>query len=207
MVGGRFGRCRVRASKDACRSILLAASFQAAARPAKVAKTLILEHIVDMKQFAILLFLAFAIPVFGQDPKPVTTEKPAASNWSKLGTPIEGVKGFELFSKGIRSVRAGEYQLWVKIVPANAPAFIKRYSLPRPTAYVQQFATVDCNQNLLLLERTAAYDSANKVLEGNTSALTPSSKKDTVKPGSVGEALYKFVCSDPSPVKATEGQQ
>lgn len=155
-----------------------------------------------MKKLIPLLVILFAAPVFGQDVKPA--ENPVTANWSKLGPAVEGPRGFTLHGKGIRLNRERQYELWVKIVPANTPAFIKRYDLPKATQYVLQYATVDCEKKVLLLEKTAAYDSADKVLEGKTSALTPSSKKDPVRPGSVGESIFNFVCLDPTSLPLTE---
>lgn len=156
-----------------------------------------------------LVFLAFilATPVFGQDVKPTNNGgEVATGNWSRIGSPVEGNRGFTLYGRGVRINNAGAYELWVKIVPANPSAFIKRYSLPKNTEYAQQYATIDCAKKLLLLEKTAAYDSGNKVIDGNTSSLTPSSKKDLVKPGSIGDVLFRSVCEDPSTLQKTQIQ-
>lgn len=163
-----------------------------------VAKMNFLAHIVAMKYRLVFLVLAFAISAFGQDTKPTPVEGDMTANWSKMGKPVEGSRGFTLQGKGIRINQAGAYELWVKIIPANSTAFIKRYSLPKTTEYVLQHATVDCGKKLLFLEKTAAYDSSNKVIEGNVSALTPSSQKSLVRPGSIGETLFRAVCDDPS---------
>lgn len=145
------------------------------------------------------LVLLFAVPVFCQGEKTTVPGDPELTeNWSRIGNPIEGPRGFTLEGRGIRMNASGAYELWVKILPANTAVFTKRYALPKSTEYVLQFATVDCSKNLLLLEKTSAYNSGNKVLEGNMSVITPSSKRDVVRPGSIGEALFRFVCEDPS---------
>lgn len=143
------------------------------------------------------LLLAFAAMTYGQDSQPVDKD-PMAANWSRIGNPVDGPRGFTLHGRGIRINQSGAYELWVKIVPANSAVFIKRYSLPKTTDYVLQHATVDCAKKLLFLEKTSAFDSANKQLEGNVSALTPSSQKTAVRPGSIGETLFRSVCEDPS---------
>jgi hypothetical protein len=173
-----------------------------------VAKNADLEHIVAMKYIVILVAAIAAAPVFGQDPtaapaKPPITE---AKSWSKLGQPIEGTKGFTLYGRDIRLNREGEYQLLVKITPVSTTAFARAYSLPTATNFVLQYATVDCNKKLLLLEKTGAYDTNGKVLEARGETLTPSSRKDTVKPGSVGEALYRFVCVETTSLPLTENR-
>ena len=163
---------------------------------------------VAMKYIVVLLAAIAAAPLFGQD----TTHAPAkppiteAKSWSKLGQPIEGAKGFTLHGRDIRLNREGEYQLWVKITPTNTTAFARMYSLPAATNFVLQYATVDCNKRLLLLEKTGAYDADGKVLEAKSETLTPASKKDTVKPGSVGEALYRFVCVETTSLPLTENR-
>lgn len=151
-----------------------------------------------MRKVVLLLVFLSAVSAFGQDSQPVDKDSPLNANWSRIGNPVEGPRGFTLQGRGIRINQAGAYELWVKIIPANAAAFIKRYSLPKTTDYVMQHATVDCTKKVLLLEKTAAYDSANKVVEGNTSALTPSSQKSLVRPGSIGDTLFRSVCEDPS---------
>ena len=156
------------------------------------------EDIVAMKCIHLVLFaVAFAAPVLGQDTKPAV-ENPMTANWSKLGPAVEGSRGFTLSGRGIRLNASGQYELWVKIVPTDAAAFVRRYGLPRGTDYVLQYATVDCGKKLLLVEKTAAYDAAHGALAGRTSGITPSTRQGAVKPGSIGETLYKYVCEDPS---------
>ena len=173
-----------------------------------VAKNADLEHIVAMKYIVILLAAIAASSVFGQDSAAAPAKPPVTDvkSWSKLGQAIEGAKGFTLHGRDIRLNREGEYQLWVKISPSNTTSFAKYYSLPAATNFVLQYATVDCNKRLLLLEKTGAYDSSGKVLEAKSETLTPSSRKDTVKPGSVGEALYRFVCVETTSLPLTENR-
>lgn len=162
-----------------------------------VAKTAELDDIEEMIYRIVLLAIAFAIPAAAQDIKP-TEPTTSAGNWSKIGTPIDGSRGFTLYGRGIRLNTEGAYELWVKIVPANTAAFVKRYSLPKNTSYAMQFATINCSKKLLLLEKTTALDTADKSIEGNMSALTPASKRDSVRPGSIGDVLFRSVCDDPS---------
>ena len=150
-----------------------------------------------MRYACILIALAFAVPIFGQT---AAEEDSQTANWSKMGPTIEGTRGFTLHSRGIKMNSAGSYELWVKIVPVNQSAFARRYDLPKGTKHVIQYATVDCDKRLILLERTTAYDSTNKVLSGRVTGLTPSSRKEAVRPGSIGDAVYKFVCVESTSV-------
>ncbi len=115
-----------------------------------------------------------------------------------MGPTVEGPRGFTLFSRGIRLNQKTQHELWVKIVPTTASAFVRRYDLPKNTSYVMQYATVDCAKNVLLLEKTTMYDAADQLLTGNTATITPSSKRSSVKPGSIGETLFRFVCTEPA---------
>jgi hypothetical protein len=159
-----------------------------------------------MKHLFALVIVLFAAPVFGQAVK-TADAKPASfitQNWSKLGPATEGPKGFTLHGRDIRLNSSGQYELWVKIMPANASAFNKRYDLPKNTAFVLQYATVNCEKKLLLFEKTSLYDSANTIVEGRITGLTPSSRKDSVRPGSIGESVYKNVCVDPTTLPKSE---
>lgn len=156
-----------------------------------------------MKYATVLLALAFGIPVLGQTS---VEENPQTANWTKMGPTIEGSRGFTLHSRGIKMNSSGSYELWVKIVPVNQSAFARRYDLPKGTEHIIQYATVDCDKRLVLLERTTAYDSSNKILSGRVSGLTPSSKKEAVKPGSIGEAVYRFVCVESTSIPLPKKQ-
>ena len=158
-----------------------------------------------MKVLLLAVVLMAAGPVWGQDLKTAAGADPGAANWSQLGPSIEGTKGYTLFGRGIRLDRSGQYELWVKIVPENTSNFVKRYSLPRTTVYVMQHATVDCEKRLLLLEKTSAFDSGDREVQGSISSLTPGSKRGAVRPGSIGESIYRYVCVDATslPMKRT----
>lgn len=161
-----------------------------------------------MKYIVILLAAVAATPLLGQAPAtpPAKQPSPEAGNWSKLGQPIEGAKGFTLHGRDIRLNGEGQYQMLVKITPASSATFARRYSLPAATNYVLQSATVDCTKRVLLLEKTGAYDADGKLLDAKGETLTPSSRKDTVKPGSVGEALYRFVCVETTSLPLIENR-
>ncbi len=154
-----------------------------------------LEHIVAMRSLLPLIFILFAATGLSQDLK---SENPLKAHWSKLRHDVEGPKGFTLFGRGMRINPHGQYELWVKVTPKNATAFVKHYALPARTAYVLQYATVDCSKRLLLLEKTAAFDSANSPVSGRLAGIVPGSVKDAVKPGSIGDAIFRSVCEDPS---------
>ena len=76
--------------------------------------------------------------------------------------------------------------------------------LPKNTAYVLQYATVDCAKKLLLFEKTALYSAENTMVNGRVTGLTPASQKGSVKPGSIGESVYKYVCVDPTTLPKSE---
>jgi hypothetical protein len=124
-----------------------------------------------------------------------------------MGPTIEGSRGFTLHGRGIKMNSSGNYELWVKIVPVNQSAFVRRYDLPRSTVHVIQYATVDCAKRLILLDQTTAYDSANKTLGGRVTGLTPSSKKEAVRPGSIGEAVFRFVCVESTSLPLTKSKE
>lgn len=156
-----------------------------------------------MKYVLLLLSIAFAGPVLGQDVKPAAGDNPQTANWSRLGPTVEGARGFTLSGRGIRLNRGGQYEMWVKIEPTDAAVFVKQYYLPQGTSYVLQYATLDCGRKLLSLDKTAAYGPEHKRLEGRVSGITPSSKRSTVRPGSIGEAIFKYVCEEPTALPMT----
>ncbi len=159
-----------------------------------------------MRNLLPLLIVLFAAPVFGQEIKPsdgraanFTTE-----NWSKLGPATEGPRGFTLHGRDIRMNSMGQYELWVKVIPANTAAFNRRYDLPKTTAFVLQYTTVDCTKKLLSFEKTSLYNASNAVVEGRATGLVSISQKNSVKPGSIGESVYKNVCVDPTTLLKSE---
>ncbi|MGD9589735.1 MAG: hypothetical protein AB7Q37_17145 [Pyrinomonadaceae bacterium] len=154
-----------------------------------------------MKTTICCLLLLLAGSTLGQDVKP-TTAAEQAMNWSKLGPTIEGARGFTLHGRGIRINKEGQYELWVKIVPENKADFSKRYGVPRNADHVLQYATVDCEKRSLFFEKTSVFDGSGGPIESKTNLLTPS-KKDAVKPGSIGEALYKYVCIETTALPLT----
>ena len=159
-----------------------------------------------MRNLFALMIVLFAAPAFGQDVKTgdAKAEHFATQNWSKLGPATDGPRGFTLHSRDIRLNSSGQYELWVKIIPAKTETFNKRYDLPKNTAFVLQYATVDCEKRLLLFERTALYDAGSSVVEGRVTALVSAAKRDSVKPGSIGESVFKNVCVDPTTLPKSE---
>lgn len=150
-------------------------------------------------RFFIFAFAAlFFIPAIIHGQQAAAVEKPVKVLWTSLGEPVEGTKGFSLFSRGMRVNPKGQYELWVKIVPEDAKAFIRSYNLPNATAYVVQYATIDCGKKLVGFERSSAFDGEDKTIQGKTSGISLSEKRKAVKPGSIGDEVYKRVCVDPS---------
>lgn len=114
--------------------------------------------------------------------------------WSTLGKPTEGVRGFSLFTRNMQPKTDSLFQLWVKIVPANAAAFNKRYSLPSNSAYAIQYATVDCGKRLVMMERTAAYDLSNTPVSVGSSDLVRNQTRTRVKAGSINDTVFQYIC-------------
>lgn len=148
------------------------------------------------KLLPLLLTALLAGVTLGQDGKSddAKAEFLNPKYWSKLGPTTEGQRGFTLFSRNILPNPEGQYELWIKVVPANVEAFNKQYSLPQDAAYVLQYATVDCEKRLLLLEKTGVYDAKDMRLNAGSNALTPKSAKDRVKPGSIGAIFFEYFC-------------
>ncbi len=159
-----------------------------------------------MKWIIAVLIGVAAVSVSAQDikPAPATSGNPADGNWSKLGPTVEGERGFTIHGKGIRTNTDGRYELWIRIEPVNTAAFARRYNLPREMRHVVQFATIDCAKNVLALDQTSVIGVDNKAIPAKTGSLTPSSKQQNVRPGSIGEAVFRFVCVDTTTMPLTK---
>jgi len=157
-----------------------------------------------MKQVGIFLIaLLFCVSAYGQGgSKTVPTvggnaraEFMDPKYWNRLAEPEKDQPlAFTLYSRNILPNPEGQYELWVKIVPVNVPAFIRKYDLPSNTAFVLQYATIDCSRNVLLLERTGIYDAGNVRIGEGSARLTPKEARDRVKPGSIGAAVFHNFC-------------
>lgn len=157
------------------------------------------------KVFPVLVFLLLGGAIYGQDSNLGGAQAQTVSeNWSKLGPTVEGPRGFSLQGRGIRINGAGQYELWVKIVPVNQESFVRRYGLSREVRYVHQYAIVDCEKKYLSLERTTAFDASDRALKARTDSLTPGSKRNKVQAGSIGESIFKYVCEDPTSLPMTK---
>ncbi|HEX6279421.1 MAG TPA: hypothetical protein VFZ49_05335 [Pyrinomonadaceae bacterium] len=148
------------------------------------------------------LFLALlAAPCLAQDKvdaspihSPSSVEFLAKKYWSDLGKPTEGPRGYVLFTRNMQPKSDTLFEFWVKIVPTNATAFNKRYSLPRESAFVVQKATVDCAKRLVFLEDTSAFDSGNKAVDAKGSDLIKGENRSRVVPGSVSATIFDYIC-------------
>lgn len=147
------------------------------------------------KLLPLLLTALLAAAALGQDMKSddAKAEFLNSKYWSKLSA-TDGPTGFTLFSRNILPNPDGYYEFWIKVVPATPEAFRKQYGLSADAAYVLQYATVDCEKRLLLLERTGVYDAKDMRLNSGAAALTPKSAKDRVKPGSIGAVTFESFC-------------
>ena len=151
----------------------------------------------------IALIFVCASASFGQavsvSPSTVSSEAARAEfinakYWSKIGEYKDETKGFTLFSRNLFPNPEGQIEFWVKIVPKDAANFNKRYDLANNSAFVIQYATVDCTKRFLSLERTGIYDSSNVRLGNGSSELTPKSSRDRVRQGSIGAEIFASVC-------------
>lgn len=164
----------------------------------RLAKGLVLQIITDMRKVLPLLLLILAAPAFAQSTSselaPMSAEFLDQKLWSALGKPTDGVRGFSLFTRNMQPKSDTNFEFWVKIVPTNAEAFNKRYSLPKDSAFVVQRATVDCGRRTVYLDRTGAYDRGYNSLDPRSSDLIKGEIRSRVRAGSVSETLFYYLC-------------
>lgn len=151
-----------------------------------------------MRKLILLSALAiFTAPVFGQSAKvsdTATAEFLDPKFWSSLGKPTEGSRGFSLFTRNMQPKSDSLFEVWIKIMPNNAAAFNRRYGLPRESAYVLQFATVDCERRTVMMEKTAAFDGMNGSVDARASDLVKGESRSRVRSGSVSESVFEYLC-------------
>jgi len=152
-----------------------------------------------MRKLLPILLLALSASVFGQEiksnePAPTSGEFLAEKFWTGLGKPTEGTRGYALFTRNMQPKSDTNFEFWVKIVPTNATAFNKRYSLPRESAFVIQRAVVDCSKRTVHLDRTGAYDGSNNSLDPRGSDLIKGEIRSRVRSGSISETLFDYIC-------------
>jgi hypothetical protein len=152
-----------------------------------------------MRKLLPLFLLVISASGFGQDnksnePAPMSGDFLAEKYWSGLGKPTEGTRGYSLFTRDMQPKTDTNFEFWVKIVPTNAIAFNRRYSLPRESAFVVQRANIDCSKRTVFLDRTGSYDSSNNSLDPRGSDLIKSETRSRVRSGSVSETLFDYIC-------------
>lgn len=151
-----------------------------------------------MRKLLPFILLTAIAPVFGQTAaaQPDTGKKDFLDQkfWSNLGKPTEGSRGFSLFTRNMQPKSDSHFELWVKILPNNSVAFNKRYGLPRESAYVIQYATIDCSDRTVLLEKTAAFDSSHSPVDPRASDLVKNESRTRVRPGSVSDTIFQYIC-------------
>lgn len=125
---------------------------------------------------------------------PATPEFLNEKLWSDLGKPTEGTRGFSLFTRNMQPKSDTLFEMWIKIVPVNAASFNKRFGLPRESAFVVQYATVDCGRRVVLLEKTTAFDASNGFVDARASDLVKNETRTRVKAGSVSETVFEYIC-------------
>lgn len=152
-----------------------------------------------MRKLLPLLLLVLSASAIAQDnksnePAPMSGEFLAEKFWTSLGKPTEGSRGYTLFTRNMQPKSDTNFEFWVRIVPTNATAFNRRYSLPRESAFVIQHATVDCSKRTVYLERTGSYDASNNSLDPKGSDLIKGEARSRVRSGSVSETLFDYIC-------------
>lgn len=151
-----------------------------------------------MRRLLPFFLLAVFAPVYGQTAPAqmeiTRTEFLDQKFWSTLGRPTEGSRGFSLFTRNMQPISDTRFEVWVKIVPNNTPAFNRRYGLPSNSTFVIQYATVDCAGRTVRLERTAAYNTANGAVDPRYSDLVKNESRTRVKSGSVSDAIFQYIC-------------
>ena len=155
-----------------------------------------------MRKLILVLSVVFCVnsaSAQSSDPTPpkaenVRAEFMNAKYWSKIGEQADPLRGFTLYSRNLLPNPDGQIELWIKVVPTNTEHFNKAYDLGANSAFVLQYATVDCSKKVVLLERTGVYDSNNLRLGNGPPALTPKSARDRVKPGSIGAEVFHSIC-------------
>jgi hypothetical protein len=152
-----------------------------------------------MRKLLPLFLMVIGASAFGQDnksnePAPMSGEFLAERFWTGLGKATEGARGFSLYTRNMQPKSDTNFEFWVRIVPTNATAFNRRYSLPRESAFVIQRATVDCSKRTVYLDRTAAYDAGNNSLDPRGSDLIKGDIRSRVRAGSVSETLFEYIC-------------
>jgi len=125
---------------------------------------------------------------------PATPEFLDVKLWSDLGKPTEGTRGFSLFTRNMQPKSDTLFEMWIRIVPVNAASFNKRFGLPRESAFVVQYATVDCQRRVVLLEKTTAFDASNGFVDARASDLVKNETRTRVKAGSVSETVFEYIC-------------
>ncbi|HXF43669.1 MAG TPA: hypothetical protein VNK26_08005 [Pyrinomonadaceae bacterium] len=152
-----------------------------------------------LKVFLILFFILglCVFSVAGQ----TKVEKPSADPefmdqkyWSQIGKPIEGPRGFSLFSRNIHPLSDTLFELWVKVIPNYPDTFNRRNSLPKNLSYYVMFAKVDCDKRLVGVQQISGFDSNGARIELKETSLASSENLTKVKPGSVNEVLFNKIC-------------
>ncbi len=152
-----------------------------------------------MKKLVFVLALVSAVSAFGQDAK-VSDSKTGTlitKNWSEFVGPTEGPRGFKLFSKDLKQNSDGQYEMWIKIVPNERSVFTRRYEIPSNTAYVLQYATVDCQKRLMAFEKTTLYDADDALVKSESTTLSAKTTRDKVRTGSIGAVVFEKICLEP----------
>ena len=152
-----------------------------------------------MRKLLPILLLVISASVLGQDsksnePAPMNGEFLADKFWTSLGKPTEGIRGYSVLTRNMQPKSDNNFEFWIKIVPTNATASNRRYSLPRESAFVIQRANIDCSKRTVFLDRTASYDSANNSLDPRGSDLIKSETRSRVRSGTVSETLFDYIC-------------
>ncbi len=83
---------------------------------------------------------------------------------------------------------------WLKYIPNNTTAFVKKHKVPAKTSYFLQFTTADCADRRLSTETIVFYDEQGNPLPSPNSFLLRNYGEPVV-PGSVNESILEGLCS------------
>lgn len=116
-----------------------------------------------------------------------------SKNWSQLGKPVEGPRGFVLFTRDLQSKGDDLFSFWLKIVPAEPSIFARRYSLPRETAVVLQYTRVDCKNKTVNAAEVRAFTEKMEPVDLRGSSFVRDGRRG--RASIVNETAFEFICS------------
>lgn len=119
--------------------------------------------------------------------------EPAEDTWQRLGS--SGPPYSKMLYYREYSYRYGRGQAWVKWVFLSRPAAMAKHKTLRNVSYYLQYASVDCEDKRITLEKPIFYDKRGRQIPfAYGFALTTFGER--VLPGSVGELIWYEFCKN-----------